>query len=59
MSDKTIFLKECPECKGKTTVLSITDRIHEECETCKGKGQVLNNALELVQEVIPKKVIEE
>jgi len=59
MSDKSIFLKDCPDCKGKGTTRTITATVHEECEKCEGKGKILNNALELVQEVIPKKVNEQ
>ena len=54
-SDKSIFLKDCPDCKGSGTVRQITKTIFEECEECLGKGKVLNNAIEPVQEIIPKK----
>ena len=55
MSDKSIFLKDCVDCKGSGTIRAITPTVHEECETCEVKGKVRNNAIELVQEIIPLK----
>ena len=52
--EKNILLKPCPECKGSGIINSITEHIHEECDKCNGKGQVVNNAIEIVQEFLPK-----